>query len=653
MRSPVIALLLLCGLAPLLRAQDATVTIDTSQPAKLISPDLFGVFFEDINYAADGGLYAELIQNRSFEYQPTEQPSWSAFTAWQLEQRGGGKGRWVLQDAAPIHHNNPHYITLNVENPGEGVGLSNEGFDGIPLKGGEIYDFSFFAENQAPKDGPIPFTVRLETQQGECLGEAQVEVKEARWSKLTAPITAAHTCDNARFVLLAKSKGAISLDEISLFPRKTFHNRPNGLRPDLAQAIGDLHPKFIRFPGGCVAHGDGLGNIYRWKETIGPVEQRRGQENIWRYHQSVGLGYYEYFQFCEDIGAKPLPVIAAGVYCQNSNYQPGRGQKGISMEEMPAFIQDILDLVEWANGAAASPWGAKRAEAGHPEPFHLQYIGIGNEDAITPCFEERFKMIQAALQKKHPEITIIGTVGPAPDGNEFKKGWEFAREQKIPMVDEHYYQLPQWFLENLNRYDGYDRKGPNVYVGEYAVKENNRYNTLYSAIAEAAYLTGLEHNGDVVRLASYAPLLANTKHPQWKPDLIYFNNTSVFLSVNYYVQQLFATNMGDALYSTAMAGNSTQGLAVSAVKESKTGDLILKLVNPNAQTKQLHLVLSGANEFSPTATQTVLTGEPLAANSQDGPARLLPKTGNVSVRKSFDYEAPGTSLSVLRIHSKQ
>jgi hypothetical protein len=507
------------------------VTIQVNGPGKAISPDLFGIFFEDINYAADGGLYAELIQNRSFEYDATEQPTWNELTSWQLVQRGGGKGAWLLDVTDPISANNPHYVILRVIEVGDGVGIANEGFDGIPVKAGETYDVSLFARQLYMNEGygeaisiegkPMPVVARLEGKNGELLGEVEMKVEGWNWNQSSGSITATGTDDKARFVLLAKAKGGIAVDQISLFPRKTFRDRKNGLRPDLAQAIADLHPKFVRFPGGCVAHGMGLYNIYRWKDTIGPVEQRRGQKNFWNYHQSVGLGYFEYFQFCEDIGAKPLPVLAAGVCCPNSDQKRGMGQQAIPMADMPAYIQDVLDLIEWANGPATSKWGAKRAEAGHPEPFHLEYIGIGNEDKFTPEFKTRFKMIQDAILAKHPKITVIGTVGSQPDGENFDQAWEYAREVNTPMVDEHYYRPPEWFCDNLKRYDSYDRNGPKVYAGEYAAQEKNRVNTLRTALAEAFYMTGLERNGDVVHLASYAPLLAKQGPKQWSPDMIY------------------------------------------------------------------------------------------------------------------------------------
>ncbi len=521
-------------------AEEAVVTVKAGAPGKKISTDLFGIFFEDINYAADGGLYAELVQNRSFEYSTGDHKDWNPLTSWELVERDGGKGKLTTGIDKPLNPNNPRHAVLTSE--GGEVGLRNGGFDGIVLNAGETYDFSLFARQLDGIGGPLD--VRLESKDGKVLAEANLAAADSAWKKQSVTLRANNSAKDARLVVTTRSRGRLALDMISLFPEKTFHNRPNGLRADLAQVIADLKPRFIRFPGGCLAHGDGLDNIYRWKDTIGPVEQRKAQRNIWRYHQTTGLGYFEYFQFCEDIGAKPLPVVAAGVCCQNAgNYIPGspKGQQLIPMGEMADYVQEVLDLIEWANGPATSKWGAKRAAAGHPEPFHLEYLGVGNEDHITPGFEERFAMLQKAIKAKHPEITIVGTVGPSPDGSDFDAGWKFAKQSRVDMVDEHYYVAPQWFLNNLHRYDSYDRSGPKVYLGEYA----SRGNTLFNALSEAAYLTSLERNGDVVHLSSYAPLLAKTGHTQWNPDLIYFDNTSIMLTANYHVQRLFGENPGD------------------------------------------------------------------------------------------------------------
>jgi hypothetical protein len=423
-----------------LETPEAEIHIRADQ-AKPISPDLFGIFFEDLNYAADGGLYAELIQNRSFEYSSADNPDWNFFTAWELRQ-DSGKSAIALDTETPLHPNNPHYLVVNLDD-GE-VELCNSGFDGIVLKAGAAYQLSLFARVLSGSiDAP---QVRLMSRLGAVLGEVTLDQPTGTWAKYTATITPAADEGFARFVLRLKGTGALALDVVSLFPQETFRNRSNGLRADLAQVIADLKPKFMRFPGGCLAHGDGLDNMYRWKDTIGPVETRREQPNIWNYHQSVGLGYYEYFQFCEDIGAKPVPIVPAGCCCPNSGAKYTglweQGQQGLPMDEMPDYVQEVLDLIEWANGPATSAWGAKRAEAGHPEPFNLEYLGVGNEDRITPVFETRFRMIHDAVKAKYPEIILIGTVGPRPSGEDFDLGWQLACDMRLEMVDEHVYQKP-------------------------------------------------------------------------------------------------------------------------------------------------------------------------------------------------------------------
>jgi alpha-L-arabinofuranosidase len=633
----------------------AELTIDLAQAGKPISPDLFGIFFEDLNYAADGGLYAELVQNRSFEYQATEQPTWGPLTGWEFVQRGGGAGDLWVDSSGPLHPNNPHCALLRVKTAGEGVGLLNAGFDGIAVTAGESYDFSVFARMLHVGDGrdskpvgTLPLNVRLETKDGTVLSEANLEASApAEWRRLTATLRASQTISDARLVVLVRASGLVALDEISLFPQKTFKGRKNGLRADLAQTIANLQPKFMRFPGGCLVHGDGAGNIYRWKDTIGPVERRKGQANIWRYHQSVGLGYFEYFQFCEDIGAKPLPVVAAGVSCQNSTHTRGTGQQCIQMADMPAYVQDVLDLVEWANGPATSTWGAQRAAAGHPEPFHLEYLGVGNEDAQTDGFRERFKLIYDAVKSKHPEITVVGTVGPSPAGDDFEAGWKFAEELHVAMVDEHYYESPEWFLKNCARYDRYDRTKPKVYVGEYA----SWGSALRNALAEAAYMTALERNGDIVHMASYAPLLAKIGRTQWKTDLIYFTNTAVRPSVNYYVQQLFGANSGD-VYLAPTVSDGIDGLAVSAVRDSRTGDVILKIVNTGTAPQPLHVRLDGAKSLAFVATITVLTGDPKMVNGFDNPAPLTPTTATIPIGESFADQVPADSFTVIRIPAR-
>lgn len=649
------ALLVLAGLA----AEPRPLTIMADVPGKPISPDLFGIFFEDLNYAADGGLYAELVQNRSFEYNATEQLAWNEFTAWTKVARSGAAGNVSVRSAKPLHPHNPHYLAIEAKT--SGFGIANAGYDGIPLRAGEAYELSFFAHQLfmgEPWTGksdvagrPMPVTLLLEAENGDVLAEAALEITGRDWARHAVRLEPRRDAARARVVVLAGAQGGIAVDEISLMPENTFRHRKNGLRADLAQVIADLRPAFIRFPGGCLAHGDGLNNFYRWKDTIGPVEQRRGQRNIWGYHQSVGLGYFEYFQFCEDIGAKPLPVLPAGVSCQNSNFSPGHGQQCLPLEDMTAYIQDVLDLIEWANGPADSKWGAVRAAAGHPAPFGLHYLGIGNEDTITPGFKERFQLIHDALRARHPEITVVGTVGPDPAGSDFEAGWAFARDRGVAMVDEHFYRPPQWFWDHLARYDNYDRKGPQVYAGEYAAHEKDRRNTLRSAIAEAAGCIGFERNGDLVRLASYAPLLARRGHTQWTPDLIYFDATGVFPSLNYTVQQLFMHHRGDTNVPAELAAvPGGAPLAASAVRDSRSGDLIIKIVNGGDTPQPLAIRLAGAVPLPATAERIVFGGAPPATVNADGaPPAVVPRAETVPLSAAFDYEAPACSLTIFRL----
>jgi alpha-L-arabinofuranosidase len=634
-------------------------TAQTAKGGKKISPDLFGLFFEDINYSADGGLYAELVQNRSFEYNPTERREWNPFSYWEYIAPGFSYGRIDVETTSPIHPNNPHYMVLEVEHVGHeakytgtsGVGIKNSGFEGMVVKANDNYNFSMFAR-QLSKE-PVSFTICLQTLKGKILAETTLSVASSDWKRYTATLTPSVNCDTANLVVLVTSEGKVALDVVSLFPEKTFKNRPNGLRADLAQLLADIKPRFIRFPGGCLSHGDGLGNMYRWKNTIGPIEERKEQRNIWGYNQTAGLGYYEYFQFCEDIGAKPLPVLPAAVSCQNSGgtWSLGStGQKALPWNEMQEYIQEVLDLIEWANGPVTSVWGAKRAVAGHPAPFHLQYIGIGNEDKITPEFEERFSMIFNAVKAKHPEITVVGTVGPSSDGEDFTKGWKLANEQKIPIVDEHYYTSPDWFISNQNRYDTYKRNATEVYLGEYASWGNK----LRNAISEAAYMTALERNGDVVRMASYAPLFAKKNFTQWKTDMIFFDNVNVSLTPNYYVQKMFSANQGDSYFDQVISKDEKDAnLAASCVQDSKTGDIILKMVNFGSASKPMKINLSGFNKMTSVGKQIVLSGNPDAENILDHSQQVVPVTSSVNVKRDFAYTAPAMSLTVIRIKTRK
>jgi alpha-N-arabinofuranosidase len=619
--------------------------ITVTGPSKAISPDLFGIFFEDLNNAADGGLYSELVQNRSFEYTSAANGGWNGLTCWNLIKEDGGEGHATVRTGVPLNANNPHYVALVVEK-GK-VGFRNEGFDGMVLRKGEKYDFSLFTCAFAGKPGTL--TIRLESKDGAVLASTTLAAPTEDWTKRTETLTPNADTDEGRLVVLASGAGSTGLDMISLLPRKTFMNRPNGLRPDLAQAIADLKPKFIRFPGGCIVHGGGFGlsGMYDWKKTVGPVEARRAQPNSWGYFQSAGIGYFEYFQFCEDIGAKPLPVVPAAVSCQNTDSNWGKGQEALPLGAMKAYIQDVLDLVEYANGPSTSKWGSVRAAAGHPKPFNLEYLAIGNEEAITPVFESRFKMIHDAVHAKYPKLKLIGTVGPFASGEDFENGWKFARAERLNYVDEHYYVPPTWFWDNLQRYDTYDRSQAKVYAGEYAAHEEKKENTLRAALAEAAYLTSLERNGDVVQLSSYAPLLAKEGHIAWRPDLIYFDNKTVTPSVNYYVQKLFMHNSGDRYLPMKIEGG--KDLASSVVQDSNSGDVIVKLVSRAGTPTKTRIDLSSINGLALKANRTVLTGDPLAQNHFGQVPVLLPKTDELEISPVFELELPPSSLTVLRL----
>lgn len=634
------------GLKPI----KATVTAQPEE-TKEISDLLVGIFFEDINYSADGGLYAELIQNRDFEYDPSDREgdkNWNSTHSWKLE---GENATFTISTSDPIHPNNPHYAVLKTNQPG--AALTNTGFDGIALKAGEKYDFSLFARiPEGSKSGKL--LVRLVDADGTVQGETTVTVSSRSWKTYKAVLTAKTSADT-RLELRPQSAGEIELDMISLFPQNTFKGRKNGLRPDLAQTLADMHPRFVRFPGGCVAHGDGLKNIYQWKNTIGPLEARKPARNLWGYHQSMGLGYYEYFQFCEDIGAEPLPVLAAGVPCQNSACHGdlrGGQQGGIPMSEMGAYIQDILDLIEWANGdARKTKWGKIRAESGHPKPFNLKYIGIGNEDLITDVFEERFTMIYLAIKEKYPEMIVVGTVGPFNEGTDYVEGWKLADKLGVPMVDEHYYQSPGWFLHNQDFYDKYDRsKKTKVYLGEYATHISGRRANMETALTEALYLAALERNGDVVHMTSYAPLLAKDGRTQWNPDLIYFNNREVRPTTGYYVQKLYGQHAGDH-YIPSQVNLDNQDSRVklrvgsSIVRDSKTGDVIVKLVNLLPVSIETDVRLPGMDGIQSSATRTVLAGAPEATP--------LPVTDTIEAGTSFKQELPAYSFTVIRLKTQK
>ena len=569
---------------PLSTPVRATLTVGHQE--KPISDKLIGIFFEDISYAADGGLYAELVQNRDFEYSGKDRREWTATTAWH------SRTPIEIGTEHPLHPNNPHYALIGPDT------LWNEGWDGIAVESGKKYDFSMYVLGGGQKQN---FKILLVGHDGTILAKSQLKTNASDWQQFATVLQAKGTDAKARLAIVPQKVARVAIDMISLFPQETFMNRKNGLRRDLAQTIADLKPKFVRFPGGCMSHGQGLDNIYHWNHTVGPLQERKPDFNIWHYHQTRGLGFYEFFQFCEDIGAEPLPVLAAGVPCQNSAANSrgiGGQQGGIPMEQMGAYIQELLDLIDWANGdPLTSKWAKMRAEAGHPAPFNLKYIGIGNEDIIGTVFEDRYEMICRAIRQKYPDIKICGTVGPfhTPSAD-YIEGWDFTKKHPDLqfMVDEHYYESTGWFMHHRNYYDSYDRSMPKVYLGEYAASTHVKRPNVETALAEALYLTDIERNGDIVEMTSYAPMLAKDGHHNWDPDMIYFTNTSVRTTPAYETQRLFSVNSGDRYLSTRLAADPvviSHRLGASLVRDSKSGRRYLKLVN--ALPVELTLTLDG------------------------------------------------------------
>jgi len=628
---------------------------------KAISDELIGIFFEDISSAADGGLYAELIQNGSFEFNLTERDGWGAGTAWQTIRPGHSLGYSEVRMEAPIHPNNPTYMRLNIERTKEfydykgwkGFGLQNQGFDGISVKAGAKYDFSVFLRNVKGEAKQV--RIALVEPQGwgkdpKLLAETTITADANTWKKYEATLTPSETIKNAALQILVLQNGVIDIDMISLMPEDTY--KGHGLRKDLAEALAALHPKFMRFPGGCVVHGggDGFWNTYRWKTTVGPKEQRRQLKNTWGYHQSMGLGYFEYFQFCEDLNMEPVPILPCGVSCQGANggwnMWPHQAQDVCPMSEMDEWVQDALDLIEWANGDVNTKWGRVRAEAGHPKPFNLKYLGIGNEEKISPEFAERFKYMYEKVTKAHPEIVIVGTAGPGshPENPDYEAGWKLANELQMPIIDEHYYEPYKYFQES-RQYDKYPRdRKTKIYLGEYASKDKK----LIDALSEALYLLHVERNGDIVCMTSYAPLFARKNATNWNPDMIYFDNERPYLTCSYYVQQMFGQSSGNYYYGDCVnIKDATNLQEQSVVLNTKTRQLFVKLCNASADTKTADINLSRFKGVK-TAVKTTLTGQPEDENNYEKQP-IAPKTETVKMQKKMSLELAPYSFVMLQI----
>jgi len=566
------------------------------------APELWGLFIEDLNDALDGGLNAESVRNGDFEFNESDREGWNALTGWTVV------GEVEVRREDPVHANNANYVRV----VGPAV-LVNEGWDGVGVAEGGRYRLACFVRAQGEP-------VRIEAEVGDGLASAEFAVGSDEWQQVETDFTAAAT-GRGELRLVVPEGAVVDLDCVSLRPIGS-DGEPLTFRPDLLEALQDLKPSFIRFPGGCLAHGLGLENMYHWKRTIGPRHEREQIFNVWGYHQSRQIGYLEYFELCQATGATPVPIVAAGVCCQNT---PGGGVP-IPDAEMAQYVQDVLDLVEFANGGADTIWGKVRAELGHPEPFGLKYLGIGNEDQITDAFRDRYARIEDAVRAAYPGLTVIGTSGPQPAGPDYEAGWAYARERGTPFVDEHGYQIPRWFHQNIDRYQAYDPDEAKVYIGEFAARSNK----IRSALAEAAYMIGLERRPEVVRLASYAPLLARVGHMQWEPDLIYFTADEVRPSASYYVQRGFGTERGQRVHAVELEG--VQPVPVALPREGTA------LLQSRGATVQF--------------TDVVLDGNPVpeVVTGPDGEGVLLGSIDPTAVELSFTAERrEGTEGFVVRL----
>lgn len=607
-------------------AQPHTFDVNTKKVGAAVQPTMYGIFFEDINYAADGGLYGELVKNRSFEF-PDALMGWKAF------------GKFEVKNDGPFERC-PHYVVLNYSGHNDtATGLQNEGYFGIGIEKDEEYRFSVWAKTVSG-DANVEVSLVDEStmEEHQEFATAELKVSGNEWKKYELILKSPKTVQKANLRLLLKGKNGVALEHVSLFPKHTFKDRENGMRRDLAQALYDLHPGVFRFPGGCIVEGSSLDQRYQWKNTIGPVENRPQNGNRWLstfnyrlfpdYYQSYGLGFYEYFLLSEDIGAEPLPVLNVGMACQFQNQNDPSAH--VAVKDLQPYIQDCLDLIEFANGDVNTTWGKKRAEMGHPAPFNLKFLAVGNEQ-WDDLYYERLRPFVKAIKAKYPNIKLIGTSGPDSEGEMFEKGWKAMKELKADLVDEHFYRDEHWFLSHGLRYEGYDRKGPKVFAGEYACHgKGKKWNHFETSLYEAAFMTDLERNADVVDMATYAPLFAHVDGWQWRPDMIWYDNTRMFKSVSYYVQQMYACNKGTNVLPLTMNGKSVagqegqDGLFASAVVDKKKGEIIVKVANTSDKAQDVTLNLNGL-KGSRSATATTLQSDNMdAENTLDNPNQIRP-----------------------------
>jgi alpha-N-arabinofuranosidase len=637
-------------------AQIRNITVQVDKPGAQVPKTLFGLFFEDINFGADGGLYPERIKNRSFEFP-------NPMMGWKQLNRDEAKGQLYVYDHGSINNTpNSHYLRIKTLTSEKPFGVTNEGFRGIGVEKGAEFTFSIMARRI---DG-APATLRVEVEDdGRLLGHTEISGFINAWKTYTATLRATDTSSKAHLNLLLEGSGTVDVDMVSLYPKDTWQNRPNGLRNDLVKLLRDMKPGFLRFPGGCIVEGRYLEQRYQWKTTIGDLDERRliinrwNTEFSWRptpdYYQSFGLGYYEYFLLSEDIGAEPLPILNCGMACQfnSSELAP--------LEDLDHYIQDAIDLIEFANAPANTEWGRKRAAMGHPKPFNLKMIGVGNEQ-WGPQYVERYEVFARVLKQKYPNIALVSSAGPAPDGERFDFLWKKMRELKADLIDEHYYMPPKWFRDNAGRYDDYPRSGPKVFAGEYAAQSvgiaspDNR-NNWECALSEAAFITGLERNADVVQMSSYAPLFGHVEAWQWTPNMIWFDNLRSYGTPNYYVQKMFSVNQGTKLLPVQLDGSAKNGqgdLYTSASLDERTGEVIVKVVNTASAAKEVRVNLAGVKKIGKAGKAFVLQSTDLKAeNSLDNPTRVAPVERQLSISSGdFDYTLSPQSFTILRISSK-
>ena len=637
---------------PRSRKKEISLVISADKPGANVSPLMWGIFFEDINFGADGGLYAELVKNRSFEF-PDPMMGWTKISP------SLARGQLSIHHDKQFNAANARFLRIESEGTAP-FGVANEGFRGMGVRQGEAYNFS--AQIRGVSGDPA-LRVELYSSNGKLLDSVKLQGFSPEWKEFTSVIHPEGTDDRAKLYALLDGKGTVDLDTVSLFPARTWKNRPGGLRADMVQMLADLRPGFVRFPGGCIVEGSVLARRYQWKNTVGPVEERKLLINRWNYEflhrptpdyfQSFGLGFFEFFQLCEDIGAEPLPILNCGMACQFNSAEL------CSLDDLDPYIQDALDLVEFANGPVSSPWGKRRAEMGHPQPFNLKMLGIGNEQ-WGPQYIERYSCFARALKEQYPEIKLVASSGPGPADDRFQFAWSKLRELRADVIDEHCYAAPHWFFSNAHRYDKYDRTGPKVFMGEYAAQSDkvvsvDNKNDLECALAEAAYMTGLERNADVVCMTSYAPLFAHVDAWQWRPNLIWMDNLRVFGTPSYYVQQLFSRNRGSVVLPVQLEGieTSTSGirkLYASATRDEKSGDVIIKAVNSTRGAIKTRIRLNGVKKPAGCARVTVLTSKkPTDENTLDEPHKVFPVERKITMpRSQFPHTFPPLSLTVLR-----